>query len=410
MSSANCPRSKADRRPMKRAELLGQHSHQTADGKSVHVWARNGRFLARGRHLGKAFGQDLGTDPKEAVSTLRRLLVQLEDGTFLSPSESKKRQVRARQAPRTTIRQLCDAFLVEKRMVRGKQTADDYRNRLTPLIEFSEQPKILRQCPLAADIDRDFVVKFRKWLHERKVTRNGRAAAAEKLLSPSQVFNVLDCVRTMISWACRPEVQQLPITMGNPFSEDLVGHRPSKDPLRPVVFPPDLRMELVGQMDTWQLCQLGIAMVLPLRPEDYTGLLISEVDFAGRVLHFGTRFGGWDFNKGQQSFRVPFPPELDSLLRHCVAGRAEGPLLRQRTVADGRRRPKVLVRSREDLEELFGRAMAAAIPGTIQAKQDGKQLFRRLLRSMGGVSPDSLAKEFDLVSANVTCTGGGPVL
>ena len=101
-------------------------------------------------------------------------------------------------------------------------------------------------------------------------------------------------------------------------------------------------------MDGWQLCQLCIAMVLPLRPEDYTGLLISEVDLAARILHFGTRFGGWDFNKGQQSFRVPFPRELDSLLRQCVAGRVEGPLLRQRTIADGRRQPKLLVRSTEE--------------------------------------------------------------
>jgi len=212
---------------------------------------------------------------------------------------------------------------------------------------------------------------------------------------------VLDCARTMISWACRPMVQQLPITLGNPFGEDLVGHRPTKDPLRPVVFPPDLRKQIVGQMDAWQLCQLGIDMVLPLRPEDYTGLLISEVDFTGRVLHFGTRFGGGDFNKGQQSFRVPYPPELDSLLHRCVADRSEGPLLRQRTIADGRHLPKVLVQSTEELEELFRREMASAKPGTIQAKQDGKQLFRRLLRSMGGVSPDSLAKEFRKASANI---------
>lgn len=159
-------------------------------------------------------------------------------------------------------------------------------------------------------------------------------------------------------------------------------------------------------MDPWQLCQLCIAMVLPLRPEDYTGLLISEVDFPGRILHFGTRFGGWDFNKGQQIFRVPFPQELDSLLRRCVADRSEGPLLRQRTIADGRRQPKLLVHSTEEIEELFHRAMTAAKPGAIQAKQDGKLLFRRLLRAMGGVSPDSLADEFDQASVNVQTPAG----
>ena len=86
---------------------------------------------------------------------------------------------------------------------------------------------------------------------------------------------------------------------------------------------------MVRRMDSWQLCQLAIALVLPLRPEDYTGLLISEVDFNERVLNFGTRLGGWDFNKGQQSFRTSFPPEMEPLLRRCVDGRSDGPLLRR---------------------------------------------------------------------------------
>ena len=386
---------------MKRAELLGQHSHETADGRKVHVWVRGGRYLARGYHNRKAFGQDLGADPRDAVAALRRLLVQMEDGTFLPPSEARKRQLKARQAPRHSVRQVCDAFLVEKRSVRGKQTADDYRTRLTPLIEFSEQPGCLQQWPLAADMDQRFVVQFRKFLHERMVTRNGRAAAEEKPLSVPQIFNIMDCARTMVNWARRPEVQQLPITLGNPFTKDLVGNRPSKDPLREVVFPMDFRIQLVGQMDAWQLCHLSPAMVLPLRPEDFTGLLISEIDMVSRVLFFGSRLGGWDFNKGQQCFRVPFPQELDALLGHCVAGRSAGPLLRQRTIVDGRRRPKVVVSTTEEIEEAFRREMATAKPGTIQTKQDGKRLFRRLLRSMGGVSEDSLAKEFDEVLVRV---------
>ena len=49
--------------------------------------------------------------------------------------------------------------------------------------------------------------------------------------------------------------------------------------------------------------------------------------------------------------------------------------------------------------------MAGAKPGTIQAKLDGKRLFRRLLRAMGGVSEDSLAKEFDKVLASAQLAG-----
>jgi hypothetical protein len=102
--SAKSRMSVATGRRMVTTTLLGSHSHETADGKMVHVWARNGRFLARGRYLGKAFGQALGPDPREAAAALRRLLVPLEDGTFLPPRESRKRQVKARQAPRNTIR------------------------------------------------------------------------------------------------------------------------------------------------------------------------------------------------------------------------------------------------------------------------------------------------------------------
>jgi hypothetical protein len=394
------------RRRMIPAELLGGHSHMTTCGKGVHVWIRDGKYLARGRYQGRPYGVALGTDEREAVAALRRLLVELEDATFKPPSEARIQLLRSEAVPRQTIRQLCQNFLAEKRRIRGKKTAGDYRNRLVPLIEFSEDPDIRRRWPRAGDIDRDFVVRFSSFLHQRRVTRNGRPSSKEKPLSPGQVFNILDTSRTMFSWARRPEVHQLSSAFGNPFTEDLVGFRPRKDPFRPVAFPLDLRVRLVEQTDSWQLCQLALALTLPLRPEDYTGLLISEVDFERRILKFGTRFDGWDFNKGQQAFRVPFPAELEPLLRRCARGRADGPLLLQRSIVDGRRRPKVEVLCTEDVRQHFERAMAAAKPNDVQAKQDGKRLFRRLLRAMGGVSADSLAKEFGVLLTLVKALDG----
>lgn len=66
---------------------------------------------------------------------------------------------------------------------------------------------------------------------------------------------------------------------------------------------------------------------MAIRPEDCAGLLISEVDFENHRRQFGTRFDGADFNKGRQTFCVPFPPELNSLLRELVGIRIAGPLL-----------------------------------------------------------------------------------
>lgn len=135
-------------------------------------------------------------------------------------------------------------------------------------------------------------------------------------------------------------------------------------------------------------------MVLPLRPEDYTGLLISEVDFGNRLLQFGTRLQGRDFNKGRQSFVTPFPPELLPLISVCIARRADGPLLRRRTVFEQVRRPELQIESSDDVGNNIERAIAAAPLRDIENMQNQKAIVRHVLRRMGGVSSDSLAKEF----------------
>ena len=68
-------------------------------------------------------------------------------------------------------------------------------------------------------------------------------------------------------------------------------------------------------MDRWQVAQLALSMVLPMRPDEATGLLVSDVDVEKRTLRFGTRLSGADFTKGRQSFSLPFPQEFDPILR-----------------------------------------------------------------------------------------------
>ena len=59
------------------------------------------------------------------------------------------------------------------------------------VLDFAEQPVSHRRWPLAMDIDRDFVVELRSFLHSHTVTRNGRAGATPKLMSGGQIVNVL---------------------------------------------------------------------------------------------------------------------------------------------------------------------------------------------------------------------------
>lgn len=215
------------------------------------------------------------------------------------------------------------------------------------------------------------------------------------------MFNVLESARMLLSWGKRPDINQLPAAFVNPFTKDIVGSRPRKDPLRPIPIPLERRISTVRLMDRWQLVHFAISLVLPLRPEDYAGLVISDVDFDQRMLRFGTRFGGHDFNKGRQSFSIPFPVELLPFLQCSRGERVEGPLLQRRAIWEGRSRPKLVLEKDQDIRSLVDARISTAPPGELQAEQDGKLIVRRLLRDLGGASGDELAKEYKELLAMV---------
>jgi hypothetical protein len=388
-------------RRMMPAELLGRHSHRTGDGKEVHIWLRNGKYLARGRHQNRPFGLTLGADESKAEVCLRQLLGDLEEGTFVRRAEARHRPFRNGPPARLSLRELCNAFLCEKRKLRGKKTAQDYTARLTAAIEFAETPANRRKWTWCQDIDRAFAIGYRSHLHSRLVTRNGHFAAWAKAISAGQIHNHLVCLGTVLNWAKRPDVNLLPAWFANPFTHDVVGDRPRKDPLAPPTLPLDLRIALVGAMDRWQLGALALSFVLPNRPEDITGLLISDLDFNRREIQFGTRFGGADYNKGRMSFRSIWPWQLDAILLYLVGDRKTGPLIMRRTVVEGRRRPRATAASASDVKVLFDRSLARAGARDIQADNDRKNAFRRVLRTLGGVDEDALAREFKALLGQV---------
>jgi integrase len=185
------------------------------------------------------------------------------------------------------------------------------------------------------------------------------------------------------------------VAWANPVTPDLVPDSPAKDPLRQDKLPLELRVRLVSGMDRWQLCAFALSTVLPLRPDEATGLLVSDINWDAGWLEFRTRFGGADFNKGKENFVLPFPEELRPILHACVDGRVEGPLLRDRAACAGR--CKRSVASTDDMVRMYEDKLAKAPHGAVQTEQDRKEVFRRLLRTLGGASPDQLAKEFQRV-------------
>jgi integrase len=389
---------------MVRAELMGGHTHTTLDGVRVHVWKRGPKYLARGRFQGQPFGETLGESETEAGARLRHILTEIESSSYVRPSQARKRPLSGGRAPRLTLRQVMGDFLAEKRKLCGKQTAGDYRARLMPVLDFAEQPANRQRWPLAADADRAFVVSLRAFLFRHQTTRNGRPGGRPKLLSPRQVHNVLQCLRTLFAWASNPAVRKLPAGWANPLTRDLVGSPAAKDPLREDLLPLDVRARLAGLMDAWQLCHLGPSLVLPLRPDEATGLLVGDVDFRRGWLEFGHRFGDANFTKEATAFRLPFPGQLGPIYRACIQGRAEGPLLRSRRAF--RDPGRAAVPSPEELRRRYEELLLRQPRDGVQAAHDRKLLFRRLLRQLGGVSEDSMAREFKKVLAAAGVTNG----
>lgn len=379
------------KRLMTRAELIGGHTHKTMAGIKVHIWKRGPQFLARGSISGERFGETIGATVVEATARLWQILSDINSGTYLRPSEARKQPLAKGTAARWTLRQLVNEFLVEKRRVRGQQTFGDYKARLMPVLAFAEQAESIKRWRLAVDIDRNFVAKLRAFLYSYRTTRNGRTSGKSRPMSERQIYNVLQCLRTLFAWASRPEVRKLPGMWLNPLTEDLVGSRPAKDPLREDVLSLETRIKLVGLMDRWQICQLAVFLVLPMRPDEVAGLLVSDVNFERGWLEFGQRLNDLNFTKEGTAFKVPFPDELRPILRACIADRTEGPLLRGRTAFAS---AGAGVSSTDDLRRLYDDALRGEPRDSIQSAHDRKLLFRRVLRELGGVSEDVLAGEF----------------
>jgi integrase len=380
-------------RKMVRSELMGDHTHETSVGVNVHIYERDGKYLARGRFERRPFGETLGTDLQEAKSKLRELLHRLDSGTFVPPSDARKQILKTRRIPNLTLRQLCDRFLSEKRKTRGKKTTRSYMNRLAPALDYAELAQSLKKWPAANLLNRDFTLGLAEFLFNRKVTRNGSTNAPTKPMSARQIQNCLDTLRMVLKWACRADVRNLPPDFVNPVSTDLVDQSFNKDPLRECVFPLERRIELLKAMDDWQFMSLSILLILPIRLEDVAGLLVSDIDFEKQQVHFGTRLGGSDYNKGKVNVQFPLPDGLIPLLQMLVGGRAEGPLFLNRKICQGKTSRKYTFNSTPDLEQQYQDELSKSPKGTVLNSQDRKAAFRDFLNKAGGVTSAYVGKQ-----------------
>ncbi|GDY08135.1 hypothetical protein LBMAG52_16210 [Planctomycetia bacterium] len=397
-------------RRMASATLLGQHTFQAQNGQLVHIYRRQGNYMARARIFGHQVGVTLGEVEAEAHQRLCLLLVDLANGSFVPPSETRRSVINRRPVPLLTLRQLCDEFLKEKKQTKGPNLVRSYLNRLQHILEFAEQPANSRRWKLARDINRDFAIALSAFLMSRTVTPNGRpgARSKSKLMSPKMTRLCSEALIAVLNWAKKPQVRKLPADYYHPFTEDILGREPSKDPLRSSPVPIEKRIQVVGLMNHWQLVNLTSLLVIPTRFEDISGAVITDFDLKAGVWKLGSRFGGSDFNKGQVNVVMPLPPILIDLLRYAAAGRGEGPMFLQPKFYDNPKLQERLKRldSRNDLEALIQLRFGAAGKSEIATPQGRKVIVRKLIHELGAVSTRIISSELKpLFAAAEIATG-----
>lgn len=390
-----------DRR-MRRSSLMGRHTHCTTNGVTLNIWMRSGRFIARGYCNRECFGETLGATVSEAEARLRQMMTEIENDTYVRASQRRQQMISITRTPNLSPRELVNLFLVDTRKLKGEKTAATYRSRLMPLLEFLETDGRQRRWPLAAKLsgDRAFATDLRAWLHQRKVRRNGRPGCLPTMISPRQIVNILTTVRTLLTWGSSREVNLLPPGFISPLTPQIVGEKAQKDPLRGQTFPMDMRIEMVKVMDAWQLCTLSFLFILPPRPEEFAGLLLSDTRPDPRRLVFGTRLSGDDFNKARLSFQNPYPWQFDPLIRFWQRSRSAGPLFLRRSIVEGKRRA-IDVHDDQEVFDRYRSYVATLAPEKIQTEQDRKDAFRRVLARLGGVDGDDLREEFRAVYTTV---------
>ena len=380
---------KNPQRVMLKSSINGQGAFGAADGTKVSIYRRGNQFMGRGRFNGRQFGQQLGKTEGEAAVKLRSVLHELDNGIFIPPSHQRKQAVRRRVANVSLdLRELVNQFLNHVGKTKGAKTKTTYLDRLRPILEFEDTKENRRRWPKASSIDGDFVTELLAWL---RITPFQDKSGQPRFRKEKTVRNILEALRTCLNWARRPENRLLPVDYLMPVTQDILGKEAAKDVFRPNPLSEADKIKIIQRATNNELTVIALFILLADRADELAGLCIEDVDLNRRHLLFGINNRDMNFTKGRTAFRIPYAPKLDGLINHLIAGRTEGPLIRQ-----------VSYQNKEDNQSpdlvAAWQAEAAKNPTKARTVNDKKALFREIMRRSGGASSDYIGKLFAKVA------------
>lgn len=385
-------------RSFQKSELLANHSFEAPNGSKITIWKRGRSWIARGRFNRKSFGQTLGKSEREAVGNLTRLLFELGEGTFVAPSERRKQIVRPRVTESLETRDLVNRYLQYVRNTKGEGAKKAYLDRLRPVLQFDDLPDNRRRWPRVSSIDVAFVTEYLTWLRGTPI-KNKRGE--ESFRKEKTIRNCLESLRGCLNWAKRPENRYLPGDYVMPVTQEILGKEASKDPFRPNPLSEEEKIKIVEAATDFELLVIGLFILLADRADELAGLCIEDVDLERRHLLFGINNSDVNFTKGHTVFRIPYQQALDGLMGRLIAGRCQGPLIRQISCQN---------QGEDQAVDLVAgwQAEATKNPSKVRTPNDKKALFRKVMRKSGGASADYIGKLFAKVAKKAGLQGIQP--
>ena len=270
------------------------------------------------------------------------------------------------------------------------QTIHRYRTATDHLLRFLEQ----RPVKVASQFHSSHAEEFVRYLRTIKVSPNGHANTAKRTLLDKGVQFILECCRTLFSYAARR--RHLSPYAENPFRALELDRIPVEN-ARPIhLFDSAQERAFLETCDDWQFPVFLTLFLTGMRPGELCHLVLPEdLDWDAGLIRVRNKAKlGWQV-KTRNERDLPLHPVLAEVLRASLQGRRIGPVFRRRQMDRESTALHSFATLRSWEDELNRRIAAKELEGgQILSRQERQRLARRLWREQGCVEEDRVRTEF----------------
>ena len=264
------------------------------------------------------------------------------------------------------------------------QTVARYRTATAHLLRFVAEVQPIR---LASQFHVHHAEAFVRYLRGLRVSPNGHANTAKRLLMDKGLIYILECCRALFNYAGKR--RHLSPYAENPFSA-LELERIPIEHARPIrLLTAEQERVFLEACDDWQFPVFLTLMLTGLRPGELTHLLLpDDLDLQEGLLRVRNKPKlGWQ-TKTRNDRDIPLMPALRDVLRWYLGDRQHGPVFRRRRVSarwDAATPVVDFTGYVANLEQEGGQTMSRA---------QRLRAARRFWRELGAVRTDWIRTEF----------------